>query len=317
MTILCGDILKKTAAIIIALSLILCSGCIRTENKNDKLHLLASFYPIYIMALNITDGVDGVSLECMAQEQTGCLHDFKLSTEDMRKIEKANGFIINGAGMEGFISDIAGEIDGLNIIDSSTGIELLADGHHHDEHDDNEHDEHDEHDHGEYNSHLWVSVANYITQVRNITNGIIKLDPVHELQYRENSNKYVEKLEALKTEMENGLSDISNRDIITFHEAFDYFAEEFHLDIVSVIEREPGSEPNAHDLADIIDLVKETGVRALFVEPQYPKTSADIIAAETDAKVYTLDPGVSGEMNKDAYINMMKSNLKVLKEALY
>lgn len=313
---MCGDILKKTAVILISLSLILCSGCIRTENKNDKLHFLASFYPIYIMALNITDGVDGISLDCMAQEQTGCLHDFKLSTEDMRNIEKADGFIINGAGMEGFISEIAEKVDGLNIIDSSTGIDLIEDNHHddHDEHD--EHEDHDGHDHGEYNSHLWVSVANYITQVHNITEGIIELDPEHEAEYRENSDNYIKKLEALKSEMENGLADISDRNIITFHEAFDYFAEEFDLDIVSIIEREPGSEPSARDLADIIDLVDETGVRALFVEPQYPKTSADVIAAETDAKVYTLDPGVSGEMDKDAYINMMKDNLKVLKEAL-
>ena len=116
--------------------------------------------------------------------------------------------------------------------------------------------------------------------------------------------------------MEESLADISNRDIITFHEAFDYFAEEFDLNIVSVIEREPGSEPNARDLADIIDLVNETGVHALFVEPQYPETAADVIAAETDAQVYTLDPGVSGDMDKDAYIDIMNNNLKVLKNAL-
>ncbi len=259
------------------------------------------------MALNITDGIEGVSLECMAQEQTGCLHDFKLSTEDMRNIEKSDAFIINGAGMEGFIGDVAERIDGLKIIDSSVGIELLADEHNHDEH---------EHDEGEYNSHLWVSVANCISQVENITDGIIKLDPKNENKYKDNSNRYISKLKALKSEMEEGLADISNRDIITFHEAFDYFAEEFNLNIASVIEREPGSEPSARDLADIIDLVNETGVHALFVEPQYPETSADVIAAETDARVYTLDPGVSGEMNKDAYITMMKNNLKVLKKAL-
>ena len=248
----------------------------------------------------------------MAREQTGCLHDFKLSTEDMRSIEKADSFIINGAGMEGFISDVVGRVDGLNIIDSSVGIELLASGHNHN---DDKHEGHD-HDENEYNSHLWVSVANCITQVENITEGIIRLDPKNETKYRDNSNRYIEKLRNLKNKMEESLADISNRDIITFHEAFDYFAEEFDLNIVSVIEREPGSEPNARDLADIIDLVNETGVHALFVEPQYPETAADVIAAETDAQVYTLDPGVSGDMDKDAYIDIMNNNLKVLKNAL-
>ncbi len=312
MTVLCGDKLKKLAAALISLSLVLLSGCIRSEDKVEKLNILASFYPIYIMALNITDGVEGVNLQCMAREQTGCLHDFKLSTEDMRSIEKADSFIINGAGMEGFISDVVGRVDGLNIIDSSVGIELLASGHNHN---DDKHEGHD-HDENEYNSHLWVSVANCITQVENITEGIIRLDPKNETKYRDNSNRYIEKLRNLKNKMEESLADISNRDIITFHEAFDYFAEEFDLNIVSVIEREPGSEPNARDLADIIDLVNETGVHALFVEPQYPETAADVIAAETDAQVYTLDPGVSGDMDKDAYIDIMNNNLKVLKNAL-
>lgn len=322
--------MKKILALLLAIAVAggSLSGCIRTDYNKDKIKFLASFYPIYIMALNIVDGVDGVEVDCMAEVQVGCLHDFKLSTDDMRNIEKSDGFIINGAGMEGFIEDIANKVDGLQIIDSSTGIDLLADGHHHDE-DEHEHeDEHDDehihedehghdgHNHGEYNAHIWVSVANCIKQVENITDGIVKLDPAHESEYRSNSKKYISKLTELKNEMESGLADISDRNIITFHEAFDYFAEEFKLNIVSVIEREPGSEPNARDLASIIDLTKETGVKALFVEPQYPNTSADIIAAETDAKVYTLDPGVSGEMNKDAYIKMMKENLKVLQKAL-
>ena len=330
--------MKKVLALLLAIAVAggLLSGCIRTDYNKDKIKFLASFYPIYIMALNIVDGVDGVEVNCMAEVQVGCLHDFKLSTDDMRNIEKSDGFIINGAGMEGFIEDIANKVDGLQIIDSSTGIDLLADGHHHDEdehehedehshEDEHEHEdehshedehEHDGHNHGEYNAHLWVSVANCIKQVENITDGIVKLDPAHESEYRSNSKKYISKLNELKNEMESGLADISDRNIITFHEAFDYFAEEFKLNIVSVIEREPGSEPNARDLASIIDLTKETGVKALFVEPQYPNTSADIIASETDARVYTLDPGVSGEINKDAYIKMMKENLKVLQKAL-
>lgn len=314
--------MKKIVALLLAVTVagVSLSGCIRTDYKKDKLKFLASFYPIYIMALNIVDGVDNVELDCMAEVQVGCLHDFKLSTDDMRNIEKSDGFIINGAGMEGFIEDIANKIDGPQIIDSSTDIELLADGHHHDDEEEHEeeHDHEDEHDHdhGEYNAHLWVSVENCIKQVENITDGIVKLDPAHEAEYRRNSEKYISKLNDLKKEMESGLENVSDRNIITFHEAFDYFAEEFNLDIVSVIEREPGSEPNAKDLASIIDLTKETGVKALFVEPQYPKTSADIIAAETDAEVYTLDPGVSGDMNKDAYITMMKENLRVLQKAL-
>lgn len=293
------------------------SGCIRKEKSETKLKLLASFYPIYIMGLNIVDGVDGVELDCMASEQTGCLHDFQLKTDDMMKIEKSDGFIINGAGMEGFISEVAERNGSVNIIDSSTGIELLSESEHNeDEHGEDEHEHEGHHHHGDSNSHIWVSVDNYIKQVDNIADGIIKLDPKHADEYRKNADIYINKLKQLKSKMETELKDISDNRIITFHEAFDYFADEFNLSIESVIEREPGSEPNAKELAQIITLVNDTDIKALFVEPQYPKSSADIIANETNAKVYTLDPGVSGEMNKDAYIKMMENNLTVLKKAL-
>lgn len=97
---------------------------------------------------------------------------------------------------------------------------------------------------------------------------------------------------------------------------FRYFAQEFDLHIAAIINREPESEPSARELADTILLVRSSGVKALFVEPQYPKTAADIISNETQADVYVLDPGVSGEESKDAYLNIMEQNLQVLLTAL-
>ncbi len=79
------------------------SGCGTLAKESSRLKLLASFYPIAIMALNIIDGVEGVAVESMAQQQTGCLHDFQMTTADMKKAETADAFLINGAGMEVFL----------------------------------------------------------------------------------------------------------------------------------------------------------------------------------------------------------------------
>lgn len=288
------------------------SGCGTPAKESSRLKLLASFYPIAIMALNITDGVEGVAVESMAQQQTGCLHDFQMTTADMKKAETANAFLINGAGMEGFLDKISDQLPELPVIDSSTGIPLIASG------EDHHHDGGEGHDHGQedYNPHLWVSITNCMEQVRNLSEGIIALDPEHEAEYRENTETYLEKLSALRDKMHSALDHVKNKDIITFHEAFPYFAEEFGLHIAAVINREPDSQPSAKELADTIRLVRETGVKALFVEPLYPETSADIIAAETGAQVYVLDPAVSGEWDKNAYLTAMESNLQVLAQAL-
>lgn len=288
------------------------SGCGTPAKESSRLKLLASFYPIAIMALNITDGVEGVAVESMAQQQTGCLHDFQMTTADMKKAETADAFLINGAGMEGFLDKISDQLPELPVIDSSTGIPLIASGedHHHDGGEGHDHDQED------YNPHLWVSITNCMEQVRNLSEGIIALDPEHEAEYRVNTETYLEKLSALRDKMHSALDHVKNKDIITFHEAFPYFAEEFGLHIAAVINREPDSQPSAKELADTIRLVRETGVKALFVEPLYPETSADIIAAETGAQVYVLDPAVSGEWDKNAYLTAMESNLQVLAQAL-
>ena len=109
---------------------------------------------------------------------------------------------------------------------------------------------------------------------------------------------------------------LPQRKIVTFHEAFPYFAQEFNLEIVGVIEREPGTSPSPSELTDIINQVKDMPTKALFAEPQYSSTAAEAIANETGAKIYTLDPVVTGADDADAYIEAMQKNARTLQEAL-
>ena len=112
------------------------------------------------------------------------------------------------------------------------------------------------------------------------------------------------------------LDGAKQKNIITFHEAFPYFAKEFDLNIAAVVNREPDSQPSARELAETIRLIKRLGVRAVFAEPQYPQSAADIVAKESGATVYLLDPGVTGANDKNAYLDAMEQNLTVLKRAL-
>jgi len=119
--------------------------------------------------------------------------------------------------------------------------------------------------------------------------------------------------------MHKELDDLPHKDIVTFHEAFPYLAKEFKLNIISVIEREPGTEPTPHELEETVAKVNALPVKVLFTEPQYSPVAAQTIASETGAKMYELDPVVTGEANEeamDAYITAMKKNMEVLKEAL-
>ena len=288
--------------LVLSVAFVGCGGADKAAEKKtaEPFRIVTSFYPMYVATINITDGVDGVEVYNMTKPQTGCLHDYQLMTEDMKTLEKADAFVINGAGMEDFMDKVTEQQKKLKVIDASRGIELI-----HDEEGDN--------------PHVWLSVTDAIAQVRNIADQLKEADPAHADAYEKNAAAYIEKLTALKTEMHAALDNVPHKDIVTFHEAFPYFAKEFNLNIIGVVEREPGTEPTPTELQETIEQVNALPTKVLFTEPQYSPAAAETIARETGAKIYTLDPIVTGEATpqaKNAYIDTMKANMKVLKEAL-
>ena len=267
----------------------------------SKLTIVTSFYPMYVSTINVTRGIAKVEVINMTKPQVGCLHDYQLTPADLTTLTRADAFVINGAGMEAFLTKALAQRADLKIIDASQGIELLKD------------------ENGEDNPHVWVSISDNITQVKNIAAQLAAIDPVNAARYQANAAEYTGKLAALRDEMHQALAGLDHKNIITFHEAFPYFAKEFNLNIMAVIEREPGTEPTPRELEDTMAKIKAADVKALFAEPQYPGKAADLIARETGARVYTLDPAVTGEARPDAYddyLNIMRRNLATLREAL-
>lgn len=297
--------MKKIISIISALLVcIFASGC--RKNLAKQTRYVASCYPVYIIALNLIDGIEGTEVIHMSENHQGCLHDFQIQSEDLKNIEKSSAFIINGAGMENFLKKVTDEIPKIKIIDASKDIKLLENNCHH---------HHHSHEH-EYNPHIWMSIDNYIKQTENIAEGLIESDPGNEEKYKQNCEEYILKLKNLKNDITLKLKDVRGKSIITFHEAFPYFANEFGLNIPDVINHDPESEPSAKQISKTINIMKENNINSLFIEPQYKSTAAETISKETGAKIYTLDPAVTGENSKDAYIEIMTKNAETLKEAL-
>lgn len=293
-------LLKILLVLALLINLIGCRTQVPTDSQNDKkVRIITSFYPVYIMTLNLTQGISGIEVENMAPAAAGCLHDYQLTPQNLIALKQADIIIVNGGGMESFMDKVGQEVPPDKIVTASQGLKLLKD------------------DNGEENPHVWVSVSGAIDETRNINRQLAQLLPQYAGQLQANSDAYVRKLEQLNDQMKNELAGISKRNIVTFHEAFPYFARDFGLNIVAVVQSEPNTEPSARELAVIIDKVKQTGTTALFIEPQYQGVSVNTIARATGAQVYTLDPAVTGEYAPDAYIKIMQNNLQTLKEALH
>ena len=281
--------------------MLLVSGC--GEKVDDgKLKIVTSFYPMYLHTINIVGEIDGVEVVNLTKPQTGCLHDYQLTTEDMKTLETADIFVVNGLGMENFLDKVIAAQKNLKIVNASDSEEiyLLKDG-------------------DEINPHVWLSITYAMYQVKAVQRQLCEIDPAHADIYKKNALDYLNELTALRDEMHFALDNLPNKDIVTFHEAFPYFATEFKLNIAAIIEREPGTEPTPQELVDTINVVKDLPVKVLFTEPQYSPKAAETIARETEAKIFTLDPITTGDSkieNKSDYIDKMRQNMKILVEAL-
>ena len=325
-------------------------GFKKQEVKEDTFRIVTSFYPVHIAALNVTDGMEQVEVMNLTENVSGCLHDYQLTAADMKKLEYADVFVINGAGMEVFLDSIKKAYPELSIIDTSEGISLLEAAEHDHSHDANEeslyhieehveegempdehlheeissnefvhegeHEEDEAHNHGEHNGHIWMNPDNYVIQIENMVHGLASLDKEHSREYEENGHLYIEKVEQVAKELEEVREGHEEEHIVIFHDSYAYLANKLHFHIVHQVVMEEDTSMSAGEIAEIVEEIKYHKVSVLLAEKQFSDQIPMRIAKETDTKVIVVDSLVSGEVEKDAYLNGMRENIRILKEEL-
>lgn len=268
-----------------------------SKQEEQTLTVVTSFYPMYIAALNVIGNTDGVHLQNLSEPQTGCLHDFQLTPEDMKLLSKADVFIINGGGIESFMKDVAKSYPDLTIIEASEGIDLLE-------------------DEGEENAHAWMSIATYEEQVNHIAEGLIAADEKHASDYQKHADAYVVKLDALKERQQKVAEKIKGQSVILFHEAYDYVADDYGLDVAYVLDLDEERQVSAGEVADVLAAVRDDHVKYILAEELYGKSMGDTVEKETDAKVIYLDALNRGDYDADSYIKGMSANIDLIEQYL-
>ena len=295
--------MKKLISLLMILLLLPCLASSET--------VVTSFYPVWVMTLNLTRGLeDHVTIRNLAAPTVGCLHDYQLQTSDMKVLSGADAFLVNGAGMEAFLPEITRALPSLPVIEASEGIELLENG---------DVVEILESEEEEVNSHLWLDPSRAVRMAENLAAGLIRLMPADEEVITANLQDYRSRLESLDEQLRSGLENLPRRDIVTFHEAFPYFAAAYDLHVVAVVNKEPGEVLTPSQMAVLVREIIRLGNPPLFVEPQYTDLSAQTLSRETGSSVWSLDPMVTGpeeDVPLDYYETVMLQNMNTLIEAL-
>ena len=295
--------MKRIASFAAAAALACClHGCA----PEAPAQVAATTLPVYEFTSRLCQGTD-LAVTRLVTESVSCLHDYALNVRQVRAVEGAELIVISGAGTEEFMEDL---LEGRQTIDASAGIRLLEPEEHDHDHG-HEEESHEGHSHEE-DPHIWLSPDNAAMMASNICDGLCARYPEQSQTFRENLALLTAELDALGAYGDAQLSQLSCRDLITFHDGFAYLADRYDLHILRAVEEESGSEASAAELIELIEEVEHHGLPAIFTEINGSVSAAGIIARETGAASHPLDMAMGG----DSYFEAMYHNIDTLKEAL-
>ena len=292
--------MKKLRIAIFLLLFPLLTGCADTSQTGSA-DILATTGPVAEIAEALTEHT-GLTVDTLISESVSCLHDYALSVRQMQAVQQSSLVLLSGCGLEEFMEDA---LQGRNVIEIADGVAVR-------EADEHDHEHEDEHGHEhELDPHIWLDPDNLIIMTHNAAEALSARWPEHADTIAANEAAFCAELAALKAYGEAELSELSCRELVTFHDGFAYFAEAFDLEIAASMEIEAGSEPSAIELSEIVGLVREHEIPAIFTEKNGAVDAAGIVSRETGAVIFALDMGM-----EDGATAAIRHNIDTIKEAL-
>jgi ABC-type Zn uptake system ZnuABC Zn-binding protein ZnuA len=206
-------------------------------------------------------------------------HDYEPSPADVEAIASAQLVVENGVGLESWLHDTI-ESSGYDgpVVDASQGVRLRQVG-------------------GEPDPHIWQDPGNAMVMAANIERGLARADPESAGFYQANLAGYLEDLQNLDAWVERQTAGLANRKVVTNHDAFGYYLDRYHLQLVgSVIPSfDSSAELSGRDIRDLVAKIKAAGVKAVFSETSLPPRAAETIGREAGVKVVTGTDALYGD----------------------
>jgi len=282
-------------------------------SSGQRLNVLCTFLPVYVMALNVVGDDPTVDVRLMVTSDLGCPHEYALRPADLKAADRANIIVAHGLGMEPFLEDLQRTNPRTKVVVISDDCEVLeASGQGH------VHNSNCGHDHGAVNGHVWVSPRRAAVEAGTMATKLSEIDPGRAAAYEANAEAYAHRLDALHQRMETAARGFANRRIVTSHDAFAYLARDLDLEVVATLQAEPGQAAVAHQMAHVVETIKRSRAAAVFFEPGPGERIARTVAREAGVPVHPLNPfnTLAGKPTAGSYEEVMSENLRVLQEAL-
>ena len=286
-----------------------------TVSSEQKLKVIASFFPMYEFTRNVAGNRADVSVFIPIGEEP---HGWEPPTQQIQDVQNSQLFVYNGAGMETFIPAFLSteNFPNTTFVRASQGIQM--------QNADVIHMNPDEAkpviEQGGKDPHVWNDPVLAQQEVRNIANAMEKADPANAQYYESNAQAYIGKLSKLDQDIKLGLSNCQLHTFVSFHNAFNYFSQRYNLTDVWLSGLAPEAEVSPQDLARVEDTAKQNNVKIIFSEDLVDPKLAQSLATDIGATTMVLSPleGINNTEQKEGvtFIDKWYQNLNSLKTGL-
>ena len=249
-----------------------CTNGAGASGSSGKLQVVTTTTVLADIVANV--GGDLVTATSVVPKNSD-VHTFEPKPSDIRTVASAKLLVMNGLGLDDWLTKMIGNAsaEGTPLVRLGVdlpGVQLLPDE-----------------TAATENPHLWMDVKYAELYVDRIAAALMSADPPHAATYDANAAAYERQLEPLDAWVRAQIATIpaANRKLVTFHDAFPYYAREYGITIVGVAVEAPGQDPSAGYTAQLISAIKAAGVKAIFSEAQFPAKLVDQLASQANCKV--------------------------------
>ncbi len=286
--------MRKGIAIAILLVLVALWAGVAAHAQNKPAGKVKAFVSI-LPAAYFVERVGGPNVEVSVLVGPGQdPHTFEPTPKLMAKLANAQVLFEMGFPFEEtLIKKVGSTFKNVEVVDLQKGIKLRAMTEEETEAEEAEHghgeaEEHGhDHEEGEMDQHTWLDPQLAKVQAKTIAGTLIRIDPSHKEQYEKNLKDFQADLDAIHEQLTKAFAPVKGKSFFVFHPAYGYFGDAYGLKQVPV--QIGGKEPTARQLARLIELAKEDGVRVIFVQPQFSKKTAETLAKSIGGAVVPLD----------------------------
>ncbi len=306
--------MKKHLAFLLTISALLFVGCGQQQNvpgNSATLKVITSFYPIYEIVKQVGGG--NVTIQNLVPAGAEP-HEYEPTPKEIVNLNQADLVVYNGMGLEPWADKIIPELQQngsktLNLSDYFKNNAIT-----------NSPKTAKDAEYLPFDPHLWLDPVNYQKEVQTVTQKLIEIDPNHQTDYQQNSQKFIKQLQELDLAYQNGFKSCKLNSFVTSHAAFAYLANRYNLKMIAISGLSPDAEPSSKVMAELTNLIRQNNIQYILTESLVSPKIADTLAQETGTKTLILNP-LEGLTDQEIakgknYVSVMQDNLRSLQTAL-